>query len=80
MTAYLLGPHWILCRSGSAVRVTIPDLDSESDNKISDHIHDSECVEDRPLVRWFAFPTDPTPGAELSILDLDNFAGCVGRT
>ena len=63
------------------MRVTTPDLDSESDDTVSDHSHDSERVEDRPLVRWFAFPTDPvvlepTPEAEV---DLDNFAGCVGE-
>lgn len=52
-----------------------------------DYICDYEFVEDRPLVPWFAFPTDPEvsgltpsrPEVKLSILDLDSFAECVGK-
>ena len=88
LTAYLLGPHCIVGSYRCRVTQAAPDVGGDSDDSnMMDYMCEYEFVEDRPLVQWFAFPTDPRvseltlsrPEAKLSILDLDSFAECVGK-
>lgn len=84
MTAYLLGPHWLLGK------LVAPEGQPFHIEGFSQPQPLYNFVEDRPPLPWLAFPPDPVlseltsaqkpPKATLSILDLDKVKDCVGKS